>query len=75
MPFLTLPNCYEGQGEAANLWRGRQMYSMYQKEDRRRGSKVKEASLHSVKVDMDGRQECSNVEHMGLTIEAWWKRK
>ena len=29
----------------------------------------------SVKVDMDGRQECSNVEQMALTIEAWWKRK
>ena len=32
-----------------------------------------ERSACSVKVD--GRQECSNVELMGLTVEAWWKRK
>ena len=33
-----------------------------------------ERSACSVKVDMDGRQECSNVEQMALTIEVWWRK-
>lgn len=39
------------------------------------GAARRKKRVCSVKVDMDGRQECSNVRQMALTIEAWWKRK